>query len=40
VTKHNLAIPVSQFKLVDNRLVLLGATKQALKALPEFQDAK
>jgi uncharacterized protein YrrD len=40
VTKHNVAIPVSQFKLVDNRLVLLGATKQALKALPEFQDAK
>jgi uncharacterized protein YrrD len=40
LTKHNVAIPVSQFKLVDNRLVLPGATKQALKALPEFQDAK
>ena len=35
--KHNVAIPVSQFKLVDNKLVLPGATKNALKASPEFQ---
>jgi len=37
LTKHNVAIPVSQFKLVDNKLVLPGATKKALKASPEFQ---
>jgi len=37
LTKHNVAIPVSQFKLVDNKLVLPGATKDALKASPEFQ---
>jgi len=35
--KHNVAIPVSQFKLVHNKLVLPGATKNALKASPEFQ---
>jgi uncharacterized protein YraI/sporulation protein YlmC with PRC-barrel domain len=35
--KHNVAIPVSQFKLVDNKLVLPGATKKALRASPEFQ---
>jgi sporulation protein YlmC with PRC-barrel domain len=40
LTKHNVAIPVSQFKLVDNRLVLPGATKKALKASPEFQYAQ
>src|SRR6476646_4525272 len=37
LTKHNVAIPVSQFKLVDKKLVLPGATKDALKASPEFQ---
>ena len=40
LTKHNVAIPVSQFKLVDNKFVLPGATKEALKASPEFQFAQ
>ena len=40
LAKHNVAIPVSQFKLVDNKLVLPGATKEALKAIPEFQYAQ
>ena len=40
LTKHNVAIPVSQFKLVDKKLVLPGATKEALKASPEFQYAQ
>ena len=38
--KHNVAIPVSQFKLIDNKLVLPGATKDALKARPEFEYAE
>jgi uncharacterized protein YrrD len=37
LTKHNVAVPVSQFKFVDKKLVLPGATKDALKASPEFQ---
>jgi uncharacterized protein YrrD len=40
VMKHNVAVPVSQFKLVDNKLVLPGATKKALRASPEFQYAE
>lgn len=40
VTKHNVVVPVSQFKLVDNKLVLAGATKEALKAAPAFEYAK
>jgi sporulation protein YlmC with PRC-barrel domain len=40
LAKHSVAIPVSQFKLVDNKLVLPGATKEALKASPEFQYAQ
>ena len=40
LTKHNVAIPVSQFKLVDTKLVLPGATKEALKASPDFQYAQ
>ena len=39
LTKHNVAIPVSQLKLVDNKLVLAGATKEALKATPPFEYA-
>jgi hypothetical protein len=40
LTKHNVAIPVSQFKLVDSKLVLPGATMEALKASPEFEYAQ
>src|SRR5262249_4723511 len=36
--KHNVAVPVSQFKSVDHKLILPGATKEALKASPEFRD--
>jgi sporulation protein YlmC with PRC-barrel domain len=39
VTKHDVAVPVSQFKLIDHRLVLAGATKDALKASPPFEYA-
>jgi sporulation protein YlmC with PRC-barrel domain len=37
---HDVAIPMNQIKEQNNKLVLPGATKQALKALPEFQYAK
>jgi uncharacterized protein YrrD len=36
--KHDVAIPVSQFKVVDNKFVLPGATKEALKARPELRE--
>jgi sporulation protein YlmC with PRC-barrel domain len=39
VAKHNVAIPVSQFQLNGEKLVLPGATKDALKAAPEFEYA-
>ena len=39
VAKHNVAVPVSQLKLVGNKLVLPGATKDALKASPVFEYA-
>lgn len=37
VAKHDVAVPVAQLKLVDNKLVLPGATKDALKATPPFE---
>jgi PRC-barrel domain len=40
LTKHDVASPVSQLKLVDNKLVLAGATKEALKASPPFEYAR
>jgi hypothetical protein len=39
VAKHNVAIPVSQFQLNGDKLVLPGATRDALKAAPEFDYA-
>jgi sporulation protein YlmC with PRC-barrel domain len=38
--KHDVAIPVSQFKVKDGKLVLARATKEALKAMPEFEYAR
>ena len=39
VAKHDVAVPVSQLKLVDDKLVLAGATKDSLKASPPFEYA-
>jgi sporulation protein YlmC with PRC-barrel domain len=39
VAKHNVAIPVSQFQLNGDKLVLPGASRDALKAAPEFEYA-
>ncbi|HEY0200960.1 MAG TPA: PRC-barrel domain-containing protein [Burkholderiaceae bacterium] len=38
--KHDVAIPVSQFKMADSKITLPGATKDALKDLPPFEYAK
>jgi hypothetical protein len=37
VAKHDVAIPVDQLKLVDNKLILAGATRDALKETPPFE---
>ena len=39
VATHDVAIPVNQLKLVEGKLVLAGATKEALKAIPAFEYA-
>ena len=40
VAKHDVAVPVSQLTLVDGKLVLPGATRQALKDVPPFEYAR
>jgi sporulation protein YlmC with PRC-barrel domain len=40
VGKHDVVIPVSQFKQSDGKFVLDGATKEALKAMPAFEYAR
>ena len=35
--KHDIAVPVSRFKLKDGKMVLAGATKEALKSYPPFE---
>jgi sporulation protein YlmC with PRC-barrel domain len=39
VAKHDVAIPVNQFSQTDGKLVLTGATKEAIKAMPPFEYA-
>jgi sporulation protein YlmC with PRC-barrel domain len=38
--KHDVAIPMSHLQVDKGKLVLPGATKDVLKALPEFAYAK
>jgi sporulation protein YlmC with PRC-barrel domain len=39
VDRHDVAVPVSQIKLQDGKLVLPGASKEALEATPNFEYA-
>ena len=39
VARHDVAIPVAQLRLRDGKLVLPGATKEALKNAPAFEYA-
>jgi len=38
--ERDVAVPVSRFKQQMGKIVLKGATKDALKAAPEFKYAK
>lgn len=38
--EHNVAVPVSKLKQQMGKIVLSGATKEALKAAPKFEYAK
>ena len=40
IDRHDVAIPVNQFKLADGKITLPGATKDAIKAMSPFQYAK
>ena len=40
VGKHDVAVPVSELKHENDKLVLHDATKDALKSMPEFQYAR
>ena len=38
--KHDVAIPMNQFKLEEGKITLPGATVDAVKAMPTFQYPK
>jgi sporulation protein YlmC with PRC-barrel domain len=40
IAQHDVAIPVGQLKLEGDKLMLPGATKEGLKALPKFEYAR
>jgi hypothetical protein len=40
IDRHDVAIPAGQLKIQGGKLILPGATKDTLKALPKFEYAK
>ena len=38
--KHDIVVPLNQFKVMDSRFILPGATKETIKAMPEFNYEK
>jgi len=38
--RHDVAIPVSQFRVVDGKFFLDGATKKVLEEMPAFEYAR
>jgi sporulation protein YlmC with PRC-barrel domain len=40
IDRHDVAIPAGQLKVEGGKLVLPGATKDTLKALPKFEYAR
>ena len=40
MAKHDVVVPVNQLKVMDTRIVLPGATKESVKAMPPFVYAK
>lgn len=40
VSHHDVAIPMAQLDYADGKLVWAGATRDAVKAIPEFEYAK
>jgi sporulation protein YlmC with PRC-barrel domain len=40
IGRHDVAIPASQAKELSGRIVIAGATKDVVKAMPEFEYAK
>src|SRR5262245_31308031 len=40
IDRHDVAIPAGQLKIEGGKLMLPGATKDTLKALPKFEYAK
>ena len=39
IAKHDVVVPVNQFKIKAGRVSLAGATKESVKAMPEFKYA-
>jgi len=40
IAKHDVVIPINQFKIQNKRIILPGATKEAVKVMPEFKYAE
>ena len=40
IGEHDVVIPVNQFKLTGDKLILAGATKESIRAMPRFEYSR
>ena len=40
IGEHDVVIPVNQFKLAGDKLILAGATKESIRAMPRFEYSR
>ena len=40
IGEHDVVIPVNQFKMAGDKLVLSGATKESMRAMPRFEYSR
>jgi sporulation protein YlmC with PRC-barrel domain len=40
IGEHDVVIPVNQFKMAGDKLVLSGATKESIRAMPRFEYSR
>jgi sporulation protein YlmC with PRC-barrel domain len=40
IGEHDVVIPVNQFKLSGDKLILAGATKESIRAMPRFEYSR
>ena len=40
IGEHDVVIPVNQFKMTGDKMILAGATKESIRAMPRFEYSR